>query len=78
VCLVPMAAMALSGIRPRYHDITISTSGVWRILKRLGLNRLLVSQRYRRHNLRWKWYEKQRPGQAAFCRRDDPPRRSNM
>ena len=27
----------------RYHDVTISTSGVWRILKRLGLNRLPVS-----------------------------------
>ena len=24
----------------RYHDVTISVSGVWRILKRLGLNRL--------------------------------------
>jgi transposase len=46
----------------RYHDITISVSGMWRILKRLGLNRLPASQRYRRHNLRWKRYEKQRPG----------------
>jgi hypothetical protein len=35
---------------------------VWRILKRLGLNRLPASQRYRRHILRWKRYEKQRPG----------------
>jgi transposase len=24
----------------RYHDIEISTSGVWRILKRVGMNRL--------------------------------------
>jgi hypothetical protein len=46
----------------RYHDPTISTSGVWRILRRLGMNRLPASQRYRRHNLRWKRYEKQRPG----------------
>ena len=46
----------------RYHDVTISTSGVWRILKRLGLNRLPVSQRYQRHSIRWKRYEKQRPG----------------
>jgi transposase len=45
----------------RYHDLTISTSGVWRILKRPGMNRLPASQRYRRHNLRWKRYEKQRP-----------------
>ena len=46
----------------RYHDATISTSGVWRILKRLGLNRLPASQRYQRRALRWKRYEKQRPG----------------
>jgi len=46
----------------RYHDVTISTSGVWRILKRLGLNRMPASQRYQRRTLRWKRYEKQRPG----------------
>lgn len=46
----------------RYHDVTISTSGVWRILKRLGLNRLPASQRYQRHDRPWKRYEKQRPG----------------
>ncbi len=46
----------------RYHDVTISTSGVWRILKRLGMNRLPASQRYQRHDRRWKRYEKQRPG----------------
>ncbi len=38
----------------RYHDVTISNSGVWRILKRLGLNRLPASQRYQRRALRWK------------------------
>jgi transposase len=27
----------------RYHDVAISTSGVWRILKRLGMNRLPAS-----------------------------------
>ena len=32
----------------RYHDVTISNSGVWRILKRLELNRLPASQRYKR------------------------------
>jgi hypothetical protein len=42
--------------------VTISTSGIWRILKRLGLNRLPASQRYQRRALRWKRYEKQRPG----------------
>jgi transposase len=50
----------------RYHDVTISTSGVWRILKRLGLNRLPASQRYQRRALRWKRYEKQRP--VTSCR----------
>jgi transposase len=30
----------------RYHDVTISTSGVWRILKRLDMNRLPSSQRH--------------------------------
>jgi transposase len=32
----------------RYHDVTISPSGVWRILHKLGLNRLPASQRYKR------------------------------
>ncbi|MFR9774316.1 helix-turn-helix domain-containing protein, partial [Nocardia sp. SC052] len=45
----------------RYHDIKISKSGVWRILKRLDMGRLPASQRYR-HDRRWKRYEKQRPG----------------
>ncbi|MEV6340546.1 helix-turn-helix domain-containing protein [Nocardia vinacea] len=46
----------------RYHDIEISKSGVWRILKRLDMGRLPASQRYKRHDRRWKRYEKQRPG----------------
>ena len=46
----------------RYHDVEISHSGVWRILKRLDLNRLPSSQRYKRHDRRWKRYEKQQPG----------------
>ncbi|TWP43827.1 IS481 family transposase [Lentzea tibetensis] len=46
----------------RYHDIEISTSGVWRILKRLGMGKLPANQRYKRHDRRWKRYEKQRPG----------------
>ena len=37
----------------RYHDIEISQSGVWRILKKLGLNRLpAASQRYKRKETR--------------------------
>src|ERR1700687_2228962 len=46
----------------RYHDVGISPSGVWRVLKRLELNRLPTSQRYKRHTQRWKRYEKPLPG----------------
>ncbi len=46
----------------RYHEVEISTSGVWRILKRLGLNRLPASQRHKPHERRWKRYEKPLPG----------------
>lgn len=49
----------------RYHDIEISNSGVWRILKRLDLNRLPASQRYKRHDRKWKRYEKPLPGHAV-------------
>jgi len=40
----------------------LSPSGIWRILKRLALSRLPASQRYRRHNDRWKRYERPQPG----------------
>jgi len=46
----------------RYHDIVVSPSGIWRILKRLDMSRLPSSQRYRRHVDRWKRYEKPLPG----------------
>jgi transposase InsO family protein len=46
----------------RYHDIEIGHSGVYRVLKRLEVNRLPASQRYRRHSQRWKRYEKPLPG----------------
>ncbi len=46
----------------RYHDVTISPSALWRILHKLGLNRLSASQRYKRTQTRWKRYEKQCPG----------------
>ncbi len=49
----------------RYHDIQVSTCGVWRTLTRLGLNRLPISQRYRRHKERWRRYEKPQPGQSV-------------
>src|SRR4029453_3094918 len=46
----------------RYHEVQISPSGVWRILKRLELNRLPASQRHKRHDRRWKRYERPLPG----------------
>ena len=46
----------------RYHDVSISDSGVRRILKRVGVNQLPASQRHRRHDQRWKRYEKPLPG----------------
>lgn len=46
----------------RYHDVTISKSGIWRILKKLKMNLLPMSCRYRRHEERWKRYEKPQPG----------------
>ncbi len=54
--------MKISMYLKRYHDIEISNSGVWRILKRLDMNRLPSSMRYKRHSERWKRYEKPRPG----------------
>ena len=46
----------------RYHDVEIGHSGVYRVLKRVGLNRLPASQHYKRHTDRWKRYEKPLPG----------------
>ena len=46
----------------RYHDLVLSPSGIWRILKRLEMSRLPASQRYRRHKDRWKRYERPQPG----------------
>jgi hypothetical protein len=48
-----------------YHGIEIGSSGVYRILKRVDLARLPVSQRYRRHGRKWKRYEKPQPGHAV-------------
>ena len=46
----------------RYHELRLSPSGIWRILKRLDMSRLPASQRYRRHKDRWKRYERPQPG----------------
>lgn len=41
----------------RYHDVIISKSGVWHVLNRLDVDRLPASQRYKRHDRRWKLRE---------------------
>jgi transposase InsO family protein len=46
----------------RYHDIRVCSSGIWRILKKLNINRLPYNQKYKKHELRWKRYEKPIPG----------------
>jgi transposase InsO family protein len=46
----------------RYHGITVSKTGIWRLLKRAGVNRLPSSMRYRRREDRFRRYEKPLPG----------------
>jgi transposase len=46
----------------RYRHITITSSAIYNILVRLGLNRLPASQRYQSREKRWKRYEKPLPG----------------
>ncbi len=46
----------------RCHGITMRTAGIWRIPKRLEMNRLPAYQRHKRAATRQKHYEKQRPG----------------
>jgi len=46
----------------RYHAIEMSKTGIWRILKRLNINRLPNNQKYKRHEEKWKRYEKPQPG----------------
>jgi hypothetical protein len=46
----------------RYHDVTISPSGVWQIPNKLNMSRLPRSRRCKRHTNRWKHYEKPLPG----------------
>ncbi len=50
--------MKISMNLARHHKIEISSSGVWRITKRLDMNRLPASQRHNSHARRWKDYEK--------------------
>ncbi|MEK7450990.1 MAG: IS481 family transposase [Patescibacteria group bacterium] len=46
----------------RYHDIGVNRSTVYKILKRLNMNLLPVSKRYRKTKDRWIRYEKPQPG----------------
>lgn len=46
----------------RYHDITVSKTGVCRILKRLNINRFPNNQRYKKGREKWKRYGKPQPG----------------
>jgi transposase len=50
----------------RYHDVSISHSGVWRILKRLDMSRLPASQRYKRLDRRYQRDEKQLSGHQVL------------
>ena len=49
----------------RYHDIVISPSGIWRILRRLELSRPPSSQRYKPHNSAGSATKKPLPGHAV-------------
>ena len=46
----------------RFHQVSVATGTVHRILLRHGMNRLPANQKHRRHAKRWKRYEKQQPG----------------
>lgn len=46
----------------RFHQLSIATSSVHRILVRHGLGRLPANQKHRPHKQRWKRYEKPQPG----------------
>lgn len=46
----------------RYHTVRVSKTGIWRLLKRAGMNRLPTSMRYRRRQERFQRYEKPLPG----------------
>jgi len=46
----------------RYHDINISSTCIWKILKKLEMNRLPANQRHKPQKERFKRYEKPFPG----------------
>jgi transposase InsO family protein len=56
-----LGQLRISWYLQRYHDIKVSQSGVWHVLKRNGLNKLPQNQR-KRSMEQFKRYEKQIPG----------------
>ena len=56
-----LGQLRISWYLKRYHDITVSQSGVYSVLRRNGLNRLPQNQR-KRSMEQFKRYEKQVPG----------------
>jgi transposase InsO family protein len=46
----------------RFHQLSIATSSVHRILERHGMSRLPANQKHRSHKQRWQRYEKPQPG----------------
>jgi len=56
-----LGQLRISWYLKRYHDIKVSASGVWYVLKRNGLNKLPQNQR-KRSMVQFKRYEKQVPG----------------
>ncbi len=56
-----LGQLRISWYLKRYHDIEVSAAGVWRVLKRNGINKLPQNQR-KRSMEQFKRYEKQVPG----------------
>jgi len=56
-----LGQLRISWYLKRYHDIKVSATGVWCVLKRNGVNRLPQNQR-KRSMEQFKRYEKQVPG----------------
>jgi len=56
-----LGQLRISWYLKRYHDIKVSASGIWHVLKRNGLNKLPQNQR-KRSMEQFKRYEKQVPG----------------
>ena len=52
----------IAGYLKRFHQLSIATSSVHRILRRHGLARLPANQKHRPHKQRWQRYEKPQPG----------------